>query len=271
LSSEHALAELRQTTRAEHERIDEILCLTAPMDLSRYAVIVCGFDAFLRAWEPRIHDALPERLQGWFRSRRRGGFAAADVEWLRCEAGVDPVAMDARAVALLPLTDLAEALGSLYVIEGSALGGRVIAPQLKRTLGLTQGAGASYFHGFGGESGVMWNNFRTLASLEIGESSRNVVRACESARRTFQALITMFEPIAPPAPAPGETELPSEPRIAPALLAALGAEDPEATRPASPVADLPIELPVAGEHADTATLVELPMDGDGGDTPRMPP
>ena len=251
MSSEHALAELRQTTRAEHDRIDQILCLTEPMELERYAAIVSGFDAFLRVWEPRIHEALPERLQGWYRSRRRGGFATADVDWLRAEAGIDPVAMDARAAVMLPLTDLAEALGSLYVIEGSALGGRVIAPQLNRTLGLTQGAGASYFHGFGGESGVMWNNFRVLASLEIGESSRNIVRACDSARRTFQALITLFEPLAPPAPAPRVMESQAEQRIAPALLAALGADDPEATRPTSR-ADIPIDMP------------------DGGDTQRRP-
>ena len=60
------------------------------MPLERYGTILCGFDAFLRTWEPRIHAALPERLQAWFRARRRGGFASADVEWLRAVAGVAP-------------------------------------------------------------------------------------------------------------------------------------------------------------------------------------
>ena len=83
------------------------------------------------------------------------------------------------------LDDLAAVLGSLYVIEGSALGGRVIAPQLKRTLGLTQGAGASYFHGFGGETAAMWSNFRVLAALEIGESSRDTVTASTIPRSGF--------------------------------------------------------------------------------------
>ncbi len=270
LSSEHALAELRLTTRAEHDRIDAILRLEEPMPLERYAAILAGFDAFLRVWEPRIHAALPERLQGWFRARRRGGFASADVEWLRDVAGIEPAALSTPLAATLPLDDIAAVLGSLYVIEGSALGGRVIAPQLKRTLGLTQGAGASYFHGFGGETGAMWSNFRVLAALEIGESSNATVSACLSARRTFAVLIDLFAPLAPPDIEPA-FEHPSAPRIAPALLAALGAEDPDATRPA-PLADIHIDLPAEDESGDDPTLVELPMDDgdDGSDTERMP-
>ena len=271
MSSENALAELRLTTRAEHDRIERILRLTEPMPLERYAAILGGFDAFLRVWEPRIHAALPERLQGWFRARRRGGFASADVEWLRDVAGIEPAALSTPLAATLPLDDPAAVLGSLYVVESSALGSRAIAPQLKRTLGLTQGAGASYFHGFGGETPAMWSNFRVLAALEIGDSSRDTVKACQSAHRTFAALIALFAPLAAADIEP-EFEHPSAPRIAPALLAAIGAEDPDATRPA-PLADIHIDLPAEDESGDDPALVELPMDDgedDGGDTERMP-
>ena len=272
MSSENALAELRLTTRAEHDRIDNILRLTDAMSLERYGVILSGFDAFLRVWEPRIHAALPERLQGWFRARRRGGFASADVEWLRSVQGIEPVPTASHLAATLPLGDLAEVLGSLYVIEGSALGGRVIAPHLKRTLGLAQGRGASYFHGFGGETGVMWSNFRVLASLEIGESSRNTVRACKSAKRTFAALIELFamlEPAAPPAAAREE----GPQRIAPALLVAFGEDDPESTRPAPLDDDMHVDLEVDDEPVEGDTLLELPLDDldeGAGDTLRMP-
>jgi heme oxygenase len=267
LSFENAFSELRLTTRAEHDRIEHLLRLTEPMSLERYAAILGGFDAFLRVWEPRIHAALPERLQGWFRSRRRGGFASADTEWLRSVADIHPPPVGAQAAAALPLGELPEVLGSLYVIEGSALGGRVIAPSLKRTLGLDQGRGASYFHGFGGETGVMWHNFRMLASLEIGESSHDIVSACRSAKRTFAALIELFAPLGPAvAPEPGPQ------RIAQALLDAYGPddlEDPDSTRPAP----LDVDLPVDDAPDEGEALVELPIEppaeGDG-DTVRMP-
>ena len=270
MSLENALAELRLTTRAEHDRIENVLRLTEPMTLERYGVILSGFDAFLRVWEPRIHAALPERLQAWFRARRRGGFASADVEWLRSVQGIEPVPMAAPLAATLPLGDLAEVLGSLYVIEGSALGGRVITPHLKRTLGLGQGRGASYFHGFGGETGVMWSNFRVLASLEIGESSRNTVRACQSAKRTFAALIDLFSLLAPAAE-PAMTHPDAPQRIAPALLAAFGDDDPESTRPA-PLDELHVDLEVDDVPTEGDTVLELPLDDldeGSGDTVRM--
>ena len=270
LSSDTALAELRLTTRADHDRIERILRLDEPMPLERYATILCGFDAFLRTWEPRIHAALPERLQSWYRARWRGGFASADVEWLRSVAQVEVPAVDVVAAAALPLVDLAQVLGSLYVIEGSALGGRVIAPLLKRTLGLGQGSGASYFHGFGGDTAAMWSNFRVLAALEIGDSSRDIVHACQSARRTFGALIDLFAPLAP-AEATIAPRRAVEQRIAPALLMAHGPVDDDETRPA-PLADIHIDLPGEDEVDAGDTLVELPMDDevDPGDTLRMP-
>ncbi len=260
LSSETVLSELRLATRAEHDRIERVLRLTEPMPIERYGAILCGFDAFLRAWEPRIHAALPERLQGWFRARRRGGFASADVEWLRSEAGLELPDMRAPAAATLPLGDLAEVLGSLYVIEGSALGGRVIAPQLKRTLGLAQGRGASYFHGFGGETGVMWNNFRVLAALEVGESSRATVLACQSARRTFAALTELFAPLAAGADADAVESAAAPQRIAPALLRAFGAAAPPAPQDDDHI-DLPDDVPEEGD-----TVFDLPLDEpvDGG-------
>lgn len=257
MSSENALAELRLTTRAEHDRIESILRLTEPMTMARYATILCGFDTFLRVWEPRIHAALPLRLQSWFRARRRGGFASADVEWLRAVAGIAPVPLSAATAAALPLGDMAEILGSLYVIEGSALGGRVITPHLKSTLGLGQGRGASYFHGFGGETGVMWSNFRVLASLEIGESSRATVKACQSAKRTFAALIDVFAPLAfDMLPAPTRPAAAQE--IAPTLLMAFADDDADSTRPA-PLDATHVELPLA--PAQESTLLDVPRDG----------
>ena len=273
MSPENALAELRLTTRAEHDRIDNILRLAEPMTLERYGVILCGFDAFLRVWEPRIHAALPERLQGWFRARRRGGFASADVEWLFDVAGVDPVPMTTHLAAKLPLGDLPEVLGSLYVVEVLAFGGRAVTPHLKRTLSLGQGRGASYFHGFGGETGVMWNNFRVLASLEIGESSRNTVRACQSAKRSFAALIDLFASLALPAePATVRENVPQ--RISPALLVAFGADDPPSPQPA-PKDDMDIDLEVDDDVTEGDTVLELPLDEledldeANGDTVRM--
>ncbi len=169
--------------------------------------------------------------------------------------------MRAAAAATLPLRDLPEVLGSLYVIEGAALDGRAIAPQLKRTLGLVQGRGASYFNGFGGETGVMWTNFRVLAALEVGESSRATALACQSAKRTFAALIELFAPLAADTEAPVAGSGAAPQRIAPALLRAFGAAAPPAPQDDGHI-DLPDDVPEEGD-----TVFDLPLDepADGAD------
>jgi heme oxygenase len=98
-------------------------------------------------------------------------------------------------VQQLALQHLAQVFGSLYVIEGSALGGQVIAPKLARELGLQPGGGASYFHGFGSDTGGMWRDFRTVLAREVEATDNAVQQACQAARDTFQALINVFRTV----------------------------------------------------------------------------
>lgn len=51
------------------------------------------------------------------------------------------------------------ALGILYVVEGSALGGRFILKNVEKTLGYSAESGASYFAGYGNTTGSMWKHF----------------------------------------------------------------------------------------------------------------
>jgi heme oxygenase len=50
-------------------------------------------------------------------------------------------------------------LGIFYVIEGSALGGRVILKNVKEKLGYNEDGGARYFSGYGTKTGSCWKNF----------------------------------------------------------------------------------------------------------------
>jgi heme oxygenase len=195
-SPDPLLAALRGATRERHARIESLLRLDAPMPLARYGAILRGFHEFLARWEAAVHAALPERLQGWFDARRRGSFTAQDLAWLGTPSS-PPRAEDARrAVDGLPLAGLAALFGSMYVIEGSALGGQVIAPRLERELGLAPGRGASYFHGYGEHTGAMWREFRQRAAAEVGCGAEAVDAACRAAERTFDALLDTFAPIA---------------------------------------------------------------------------
>ncbi|MDR7334227.1 biliverdin-producing heme oxygenase [Roseateles asaccharophilus] len=190
MPGDRLLGDLRAATRPHHERIERLLGLDGPMALERYGAIIGGFHGFLAAWEPEVRRAMPERLHGWLDARGRAAFAAADLAFL----GAPEKAGD-EVPNCLPEASLPAAFGSLYVIEGSALGGQVITPWLKRDLGLEPGRGASYFHGHGERTGAMWRDFRQRAVAEVGDDDGRRRAACRAAERTFETLIRHFEPL----------------------------------------------------------------------------
>lgn len=192
MAVEGVLPELRAATRRQHDRIEQLLALEAPMPLPRYGAILVGFQRFLASWEAELREAMPPRLHGWLVARGRMGFVAQDLAFL----GQNPAHLPWHDIPrCLPACSVPAAFGSLYVIEGSALGGQVITPRLKRDLGLEPGRGASYFHGFGDFTGGMWREFRLRAAEEIGTDATCRREACRAAEQTFEALISTFEPL----------------------------------------------------------------------------
>lgn len=195
------LPRLRRSTGPLHDDIEALLRLESPMPLMRYGRILRGFHEFLQLWEQRVRHALPERLHPWFDARVRSPFAARDLAALELPADAADSAMRASALAAqhgLRLDSPAAAIGSLYVIEGSALGGQVLTPKLLATHGLTPEHGASYFHGFGARTGAMWREFRLLAQAEAGGDEDDRAAACRAAVDTFRALIATFGPVDAP-------------------------------------------------------------------------
>ena len=81
----------------------------------------------------------------------------------------DLAALSCTAVELKPYNPAPAvtkpyALGYMYVVEGSRLGGRVILKHLERTLGYTAEYGASYLAGHGAETGRKWKSFLSRLS-----------------------------------------------------------------------------------------------------------
>ena len=90
-----------------------------------------------------------------------------------------------RCDELPSVESAADLAGCLYVIEGAALGGRVIAKALDRHLGIGPETGASFFAGDGSGTAARWT--QVLAWIEDlaaarGCSDRIVEAACETFR-----------------------------------------------------------------------------------------
>ncbi|MFP5372428.1 MAG: biliverdin-producing heme oxygenase [Actinomycetes bacterium] len=182
--AEDVLRMLRAGTAAEHAELERSLDLLDPaLDRPRLTGVLSRMQGFWRAaeagldeWAVRSPD--DARRVSWERRRRSDLFAA------------DLAALGARVVESAPDrpapggTD--EALGRLYVLEGSTLGGVFIDRHLAALPGLT-GLRLRAFSPYGVETGAMWHAFRsvTRARVAAGGDPATMVAA---ARQTFGAL-----------------------------------------------------------------------------------
>ena len=85
-----------------------------------------------------------------------------------------------------PITNPAAAFGAMYVIEGSTLGGTIIARRIRDALGLDETTGCAYFRSYGRATGAMWTAFRR--KLQCLSSPSFDDAAVASAHRTFAAM-----------------------------------------------------------------------------------
>jgi heme oxygenase len=177
---------LRQATAGHHARIEALLGLGGPFDRAHYGRVLQGFGAFLQEWEPRIARALPASAQAWFAQGRRAHLVRQDLQAL----GVPALSADEAVVP--SIGSAAQAWGSLYVLEGSALGGQLIAQGLRRRLGIEAHNGGAYFSGCGSGTAARWREYRQRADEALTDRPADQAQAADAAVRTFETLITTF-------------------------------------------------------------------------------
>lgn len=176
---DRALLALRQATRERHARIDRLVDVSRMGDRGRYGRILQAFHAFLGPWEQSVANALPAHRHAWLHQRSRRHFLQQDL------AALALTPLDGSP-AVPRLAGNAAAWGSLYVLEGSALGGQVITRALAGA-GLAPGRGSSYFNGWGDDASAMWREFRTELRAELARPDC-IAAACAAACATFDAL-----------------------------------------------------------------------------------
>ena len=172
---------LRSATRAAHTSLEDALgLLEPPLSRRRFVHALQAFHAFHVMWEPQVMAlaADPRLLE----PRSKLSALERDLGALGL-----PVATSPRkgGFDLDYLSTPAAAWGSLYVIEGSTLGGQVISKAL-RTAAWAPDGGLTYFNPYGRRTAAMWAEFRE--ALEAHECALDVDGVVEGARATFRVL-----------------------------------------------------------------------------------
>ena len=194
---ESVIVSLRRATRARHNVLESILQLAHPLSRRRYLDALTGFQLFLSTWEPRISSALPATLREWFAARSRYDLLLQDLAQFDRRPIVAQHIRDvcARAEGRIDLLNVPAVFGSMYVLEGSALGGRVISKIAHDAMGLGTENGAAYFNGVHLDTATHWNGFCALLAERVGSGGSARQDACAAAEQTFDALISTFKAI----------------------------------------------------------------------------
>lgn len=145
-------ARLREATHEAHEALERDLDWQARVaTLPGYRALLVRLHGFHAAYEPAIGAALADAP--FFDPRRRLPALDADLHALD---GATPHSLPAPAAPRLD--GAGAALGALYVLEGSTLGGAVIGRQVARLHG--EGVPLAYYSGRGRATGPLWRTFR---------------------------------------------------------------------------------------------------------------
>ncbi|WP_205082726.1 biliverdin-producing heme oxygenase [Paracraurococcus ruber] len=184
-------ARLRAETQDLHDRIEtnpRFARLMAPdLGLAEYRGLVAALLGHHAAAEAAVALAgglLPRALD-LDRRLTRSRLLAEDLRAL---------GLAEDAIAALPrcpgysLRSAEAAWGTLYVLEGSALGGQLIARHLAAVLGLSPAHGCAGMVPHGGETGLLWRGFKQLLDDAARADALDPAAVVAAARHAFDTL-----------------------------------------------------------------------------------
>jgi heme oxygenase len=168
--------ELKDTTTPSHQALEKkmvgfIRNIKTERDYVRFLRVMYGYYSAL---ERQIETFIPEpEILG----RRKANHLLND---LGCFESEDEPALCRE---LPNINSYHAALGALYVMEGSTMGGNIIARIIKGQLGSTGGDGFSFFNGYGDNTKKMWEAFRQNFEKPFASEEREEL--IEAANNTF--------------------------------------------------------------------------------------
>jgi len=176
--------ELKSATHVSHQQLEKtvVLRLKSIRSEADYAVFLTYFYAYFHAVEQAIADFITPEVLPDYAERRNSDYLKQDIESL---GGT----VEALPTAIAPFIDsTAAALGALYVLEGSIMGGPYIVQMLQKH-GIAKGF--SFFSGYGADTGKMWLAFtETLDACATDAGQREAV--LQTAQETFERFGDVF-------------------------------------------------------------------------------
>lgn len=187
IKTDSILAQLKARTAHQHQQTEDTVDLMRDdFSLEDYRKLLVRFYAFYKSYDEKLRRSLKENPIDFYGEERfNTPRLVADLKSLGM---TDEEISEIENFDDLPVLDSPEkTFGSLYVVEGSTLGGQVISRHLKEKFGFGESNGAAFFSGYGKDTGKKWNDFRA-AITEFAENGVNREEIIKAANETFEKI-----------------------------------------------------------------------------------
>lgn len=174
---------LRQETAESHQKLEDNqlsrAILLPSVSIADYQTYLATLFGVTIACEEQVFPAIAHEITD-LQQRYKSQLIIDDL----LATGFSEEKIDALSVYRFEFASTAEALGIMYVLEGSTLGGRILYKHIHETLGFTPENGASYFWGYGAQTGNLWKTF--ISSLtQYVDTQGTSEEVIDSAKKTF--------------------------------------------------------------------------------------
>ena len=179
--------ELKEATKLNHQLLEKqlIAIIKSIHHKQDYAKLLVAFYGFMAGLEIDIATHIDLSVLPDYAQRRKSVALANDLHLLGVAL---PPLPDANA--LPPINDHYHAMGALYVMEGSTLGGKIICKMIQQQLKLTDVSELTFFYGYGEETDSMWQRF--TATINNAQNENKEYSIIQSANKTFILLKQWF-------------------------------------------------------------------------------
>jgi heme oxygenase len=170
------LEHLRRETLPAHHAVEQsVPFMDEELDVDTYVSCLLKLHGMIAAWEEWAAPHAPAWIQPLLAARQRRQLLMLDLTWFGADTS-------GEARPTLPeLRDAASLLGAMYVMEGSTVGGQLIAGHVELVLGLTAGQGNAYFRGHNERTGQLWKEFCDVLRTKVPDSETDAVIAAAKA------------------------------------------------------------------------------------------
>ncbi len=175
---------IKTATKDGHQELEKqvVYRIKAIENNKDYVELLKYFFAYFETLEQQIASFMPDALQDYFSVRRSAKDIAKDIEVLGSSVADLPQAF------LPAIENKNQAIGALYVLEGSIMGGPFIVKMLEK-VGIE--SGFNFFQGYGDQSAEKWLEFTKIINQEVNQEA-DIEEAIASAKNTFEQFANTF-------------------------------------------------------------------------------